>query len=45
MHSLGICGEPHVKLLDFIPFYSYLTEYRVALAYTLKNTWQHLNIF
>jgi hypothetical protein len=42
LHTLGLCGETHPKLLDLFPFLSYISEYRTALAYTLKNTWQNL---
>lgn len=45
LHVLGLCGENHPRMLDLIPIYSYLTEYRTAFAYTLRNTWQYFNIF
>ena len=43
LHIVGICGEPHIKLVDLVPIYSYIIESKNALAYTLKNTWQILN--
>lgn len=27
LHTLGFCGENHPKLVDFIPFYTYIIEY------------------
>ena len=42
MHTLGLCGENHPRVVDFLPIYSYLVEYKEAFAYTLKNTWQNL---
>jgi hypothetical protein len=43
LHTFGFCGEPHPKLLDLAPIISYIIEYKNALAYTLKNTWQTIN--
>jgi hypothetical protein len=40
IHSLGLCGEPHVKLLDLAAFYSYIIENNVSLY--VSNTWQKL---
>jgi hypothetical protein len=40
IHSLGLCGEPHAKLLDLAPFYSYIIENNVSLY--VSNTWQKL---
>jgi hypothetical protein len=40
MHSLGLCGEPHIKLLDLAAFYSYIIENNVSLY--VSNTWQKL---
>ena len=36
LHTLGLCGEPHVKLVDLAPIYSYIIENKNALAYTLR---------
>ena len=45
LHILGLCGENHPRMFDLIPIYSYFIEYKTAFAYTLKNTWQHINLF
>ena len=42
LHTFGVCGEPHPKLFDIAYIYLYITEYRIAFAYTLNNTWQNL---
>jgi len=40
-NSIGLCGEPHVKLLDLAAFYSYIIENNVSLY--VSNTWHKLN--
>lgn len=45
LHTIGICGDPHPKLLELAPILSYIYESKTAFAYTLRNTWQYLNIF
>ena len=42
LHTFGICGEPHPKLLDLAYIYSYIIENKNAFAYTLINTWQKI---
>jgi len=44
LHTLGLCGETHPKLIDFIPLSKYIIESRQALAYTFNNIWQNLSI-
>lgn len=43
IHSLGLCGEPHVKLFDLVPFYSYIIENNRVCLYAI-NTWQKFKI-
>ncbi len=40
IHSLGLCGEPHVKLLDLAAFYSYIIENKNRISLYPYNTWQ-----
>lgn len=36
-HVFGFCGEGHVKLFDFLPFFSYINEsYLAYRAYAVK---------
>jgi hypothetical protein len=42
IHSLGLCGEPHFKLLDIAPLYSYIVENNSVCLYA-SNTWHKLN--
>ena len=44
LHSLGLCGDSHPKIVDFHWIFSYIIENRTAFAYTLRNTWHKLNI-
>jgi hypothetical protein len=41
LHTFGACGEPHPKLFDLAPLYSYFIENNVSLY--VSNTWQKLN--
>jgi hypothetical protein len=40
LHTIGICGEPHVKVVDIIPFYSYIVESNIGLY--VNDSWQKL---
>jgi hypothetical protein len=44
LHTFGLCGESHPKLVDLVAIYSYIIENKNAFAYTLRNTWQNLNL-
>jgi hypothetical protein len=37
LHILGLCGETHPKLIDFIPLSKYIIESKQPLAYMLNN--------
>ena len=39
LHTIGICGEPHVKVVDIIPF-SYIAESNIGIY--VNNNWQKL---
>jgi hypothetical protein len=41
IHSLGLCGESHFKLLDIAPLYSYFIENNSVCLYA-SNTWQKI---
>jgi hypothetical protein len=37
LHTLGLCGESHPKLVDLASIYSYIVENKNAFAYMIKN--------
>jgi len=44
LHTFGLCGESHPKLVDLAAIYSYIIENKNTLAYTFKTTWQNINL-
>ena len=42
IHTLGLCGENHLKVIDIFPFYSYIVEYKQLLFYVFRRNWDRL---